>query len=504
MTPFSILSARLQSDTPVCGVAIEPYVLVRRADGTTVTADEVPEEGYTDARFSLNLGGQNQYRYKEEFSLHPECLKEHWHFHVDFHNQSRNNAGSDSNQLSKQNSSAMLNGLRSPGDLVHLAGYNATGETWVEVGNQRCYIPTQEDVGCVLRYECTAYDSASAYPDMGKTFSILTSRVRPSATPPMRSMIHMTPVRPTLKRGKFTVLSYNLLADLYASAEQFGYCPSWALHWPYRRANLLRELLAYNADIMCLQEVSPRISLNSSPPTIDGCATFFKKNKFALVKKYEVEFNKAALSLADSLPPEQKSTALSRLLKDNVALIAVLEALVPPQPLPHPEGGVPPPSRRKLICIANTHIHSNPELSDIKLWQVHTLLKGLEKIATSADIPMLVAGDFNSVPGSAAHNLLVHGTVPLNAVELSNDPAWHSEASHKAVPSPAPRICVCLLGGRWNRQWRSSNHPPAQEIRSDHPRAKVHKLHQRFQRHAGLHSLLKRLFSTFRMPGASR
>ena len=31
--------------------------------------------------------------------------------------------------------------------------------------------------------------------------------------------------------------------------------------------------------------------------------------------------------------------------------------------------------------------------------QVHTLLKGLEKIAASADIPMLVAGDFNSTPG---------------------------------------------------------------------------------------------------------
>jgi hypothetical protein len=30
---------------------------------------------------------------------------------------------------------------------------------------------------------------------------------------------------------------------------------------------------------------------------------------------------------------------------------------------------------------------------------VHTLLKGLEKIAVSADIPMLVCGDFNSVPG---------------------------------------------------------------------------------------------------------
>ena len=39
--------------------------------------------------------------------------------------------------------------------------------------------------------------------------------------------------------------------------------------------------------------------------------------------------------------------------------------------------------------------------------QVHTLLKGLEKIAHSADIPMLVAGDFNSVPTSAAYGLIV-------------------------------------------------------------------------------------------------
>ncbi len=50
--------------------------------------------------------------------------------------------------------------------------------------------------------------------------------------------------------------------------------------------------------------------------------------------------------------------------------------------------------------------------------QVHTLLKGLEKIAASADIPMLVAGDFNSVPGSAAHSLLV------NRIVENNHPVW--------------------------------------------------------------------------------
>jgi CCR4-NOT transcription complex subunit 6 len=36
-------------------------------------------------------------------------------------------------------------------------------------------------------------------------------------------------------------------------------------------------------------------------PLIDGCAIFFKKDRFTLIKKYEVEFNKAALSLVESL-----------------------------------------------------------------------------------------------------------------------------------------------------------------------------------------------------------
>lgn len=50
------------------------------------------------------------------------------------------------------------------------------------------------------------------------------------------------------------------------------------------------------------------------------------------------------------------------------------------------------------------------------------MLKGLEKIAASADIPMLVVGDFNSMPGSAAHSLLTKGRVEPGHVELKNDP----------------------------------------------------------------------------------
>lgn len=32
---------------------------------------------------------------------------------------------------------------------------------------------------------------------------------------------------------------------------------------------------------------------------IDGCVIFFKKDKFVLIKKYEVEFNKVVLSLVE-------------------------------------------------------------------------------------------------------------------------------------------------------------------------------------------------------------
>jgi CCR4-NOT transcription complex subunit 6 len=238
----------------------------------------------------------------------------------------------------------------------------------------------------------------------------------------------------------------------------FGYCPAWALAWPYRRLNLLKELLGYNADVLCLQEVQSNHFTDFLAPemakagytaiykkkttelytrnayAIDGCATFFRRDKFSLVKKYEVEFNKAASSLAEALPPEQSKAASHRLMKDNVALIAVLEALEPPfadgaaaagsanaapAAAAPAAGGAP---RRQLVCVANTHIHSNPELNDVKLWQIHTLLKGLEKIAASADIPMLVAGDFNATPVSAAHSLLVEGSVPAISPELLNDP----------------------------------------------------------------------------------
>lgn len=445
---FAIVSVKLTSgDTPICGVTLEPYIVVRKSDGAgACTADDVPEEGVSDGAYQLrsrwyrstitrgnavcNVHPEKEAavqcmvclrsRVPQHLSYHctAECLKNHWHLHKEHHLQSPSNG--------------QENGISDTPSIKPTSIYS-NGETWIEVCRARKYTPVADDVGFTLKYECTVVEAARPYADISRGQPIITNRVRPAPNPPNRLLVplHLRHTSQTVEGGKFSLLSYNLLADLYAKADGFGsfsQCAPWALSWQYRKQLLLKELLAYRADILCLQEVqsnhfleflSPELQRHGYTPiykkkttevytgntyAIDGCATFFRKDRFTLVKKYEVEFNKAAFSQAEQISnPQHKKAALNRLLKDNVALIAVLEALDPPSPDFANRG-------RQLICVANTHIHANPELNDVKLWQVHTLLKGLEKIAASADIPMLLAGDFNSVPGSAAHNLLVHGT----------------------------------------------------------------------------------------------
>lgn len=56
-------------------------------------------------------------------------------------------------------------------------------------------------------------------------------------------------------RGSFTLLTYNILAEKYATSQMYGYVPSWALVWEYRKQMILHEILSYDADIICLQVI---------------------------------------------------------------------------------------------------------------------------------------------------------------------------------------------------------------------------------------------------------
>ncbi|KAG6542221.1 hypothetical protein Mapa_016349 [Marchantia paleacea] len=500
---LSVLRVHLPSDIPIAGCELSPYVLLRRPDNS-VTTDDIPDQAPVDGFYlrcrwyriqsdkrvavcsvhpsepaTLQCLGCVKAKLAVSKSYHcsPKCFADSWRHHRTMHQRAiaaaRENGTEEDELYGRLNhtSAAVLGTGGSIGSIHGSAGVvslshalsNGTsyasparigdpsgggGETWYEVGRGKTYTPTVDDVGHVLKFECVAVDASTGM-GVAPASTVLTSRVIPAPSPTPRRLISANSVdgaavdieNRTTAAGTFTVLSYNVLADLYAKSDMYSYCPPWALSWAYRRQNLLREVIGYRADILCLQEVqsdhfeeffAPELEKHGyaavykkktaevytgTAYAIDGCATFFRRDRFSLVKKYEVEFNKAAQSLTEALVPTTKKAALSRLLKDNVALIVVLEARE------NVHGGDSPSStKRQLLCVANTHIHANPELKDVKLWQVHTLLKGLEKIAASADIPMLVAGDFNSVPGSAPHALLASGRVEASHPELATDP----------------------------------------------------------------------------------
>lgn len=50
-------------------------------------------------------------------------------------------------------------------------------------------------------------------------------------------------------------MCYNVLCEKYATTQMYGYCPSWALSWDYRKKVILGEIRHYTADIITLQVI---------------------------------------------------------------------------------------------------------------------------------------------------------------------------------------------------------------------------------------------------------
>ncbi|KAK2984643.1 hypothetical protein RJ640_006626 [Escallonia rubra] len=174
------------------------------------------------------------------------------------------------------------------------------GKAWIELGFSRTYIPSLDDFGFSLRLESVARDSQTGVL-LSPVNVIVTDPVIISPSPRPRYMIsvgclnksrNLSFESQSFNGDAFSVLSYNILADLYASRNVYNYCPAWALTWEYRRKQLLDEIIGYNADILCLQEL---------------------------------EFDKIALPLVEAMEPYQRSEGRFRLMKDNIALVAILE-----------------------------------------------------------------------------------------------------------------------------------------------------------------------------------
>lgn len=268
--------------------------------------------------------------------------------------------------------------------------------------------------------------------------------------PPEREWLTIEPDLPSRESSDgstappetFNVLCYNILCDRYATATMYGYTPSWALSWEYRKEFILQEVMSYSSDICCLQEVGmehyedyflhhlsqqdyegiywpksrARTMRDDEKRHVDGCATFYKSNKYSLIEKQLIEFNQIALQRPDFKKTEDMFNRV--MTKDNIAVVALLE---------NKESG-------SRLIVVNVHVFWDPEFRDVKLVQVAMLMDELEKIGNrfaklppklnvaqglpaapkyteGNQIPTIICGDFNSVPGSGVYEYLSGGAV---------------------------------------------------------------------------------------------
>ncbi|ORZ01798.1 Endonuclease/exonuclease/phosphatase [Syncephalastrum racemosum] len=253
--------------------------------------------------------------------------------------------------------------------------------------------------------------------------------------PPQREWISIEQQSGLDDRDKISVLCYNTLCQKYATSQAYGYTPSWALTWEYRKELIVDEILSWRADVVCLQELGygqyeelfkgefrergeyesifypksrAKTMSDKERAQVDGCATFFKASKFRLLDHYLLEYNQKALQRADFKKSEDIYNRV--MTKDNIAVMTILE------------------NKETLarILVANSHIHWDPTFADVKLVQVGMLMDELDKFASrhlasrsadspsyasTAKLPTIIAGDFNSTPESGVYEFLSKGVV---------------------------------------------------------------------------------------------
>ncbi|KAL5544721.1 hypothetical protein UlMin_008505 [Ulmus minor] len=184
---------------------------------------------------------------------------------------------------------------------------------------------------------------------------------------------------------RFTVASYNILADRNAfwHRDMYVNVPYSYMKWGRRRRVICEELIGWNPDIICLQEVDKYFDLSDAlakagykgsykrrtGDNVDGCAMFWK---------------------ADKQMPKDTS--------------------------------------RKLV-IGNIHVLYNPNRGDVKLGQIRFLSSRSQTLSQKwGNAPVILAGDFNSTPQSAIYNFLSSSELNIMSYdrrELSGQKSCH-------------------------------------------------------------------------------
>ena len=266
------------------------------------------------------------------------------------------------------------------------------------------------------------------YKDMHASSMMSMSTYPNREEPYIRQMVdYRRPTAPT-----FSVMSYNILAEVNVIDNgQYRHTPSWALEYPYRIQNIIKEIETYDPDVVCLQEVDhddeiaqhfeKRGYLSEFHPRggrfPEGCQTLYKSSKFTLLDAERIRFNQIV---------EEYGVNKKDFRRSNIAQVLLLQM-----------NGFDVP-----LCVSNAHLYWDPSFEYVKVAQAHYLMHQIDSIKKKHKRPFstVLCGDFNSLPDSRVYELIkrglpkerakrkdvllhAHGTPLTSAYERRGDPA---------------------------------------------------------------------------------
>lgn len=236
-----------------------------------------------------------------------------------------------------------------------------------------------------------------------------------------------------LRDNSWRIVSYNILADLYADTDYsrthlFPYCPAYALKADYRKQLIIKEILGYNADIICLQEVDVKFFnfdlqhileddqqafkglLAQKGICGEGVATFYNFKRFDLLetRNFNIGENIRVLTIFRDLWQKiQTNEKLAERICDRSTTLQL--TLLKMKECEH------------YLLVANTHLYFHPDADHIRLLQFGLSMLYIEdmyrkliiqlNLNEENQLAVVFSGDFNSVPECGIFRLMTEGFV---------------------------------------------------------------------------------------------
>lgn len=301
------------------------------------------------------------------------------------------------------------------------------------------YTPSPSDVGkkiSVLVFP-TRFGQLAIYNEEAYEFA---NEVEQLPTMPLVSPLRDSWIA-TGNRGGLRVMTYNILADMYAardcdSVAMYSHCEAQYLCRKRRMPMILYELLAFHPDIICLQEVDADIYnhlfrpvmesqgfqgyySNKASAQLEGCAMFWSLKRFqpagpASMRKFYLRdlFQDPTSLLLDCKWESLRD--INQILDDNSELRRITEEKVG-QVLQIAELNfvAPKAGQPDRVLIGNTHLFYHPLADHVRLMQAYMISRQMEieRHRNGIPCPFIICGDFNSSPLSGAVQLMLQKQV---------------------------------------------------------------------------------------------